>query len=259
MIVAGKQGTRQEALKKLNGQRINQAEILPLYARLPLAAQRSVLQPAARRRIVLATNVAETSVTVPNIRFVVDTGVARISRYNRHAGVARLPVEAISRASADQRKGRCGRTGPGVCVRLYSKPDFDARPPFGEPEILRSNLASVLLRMRALGLKELAEFPFIDPPDRRHVNDGLRLLRELRALDDGDELTSVGLRLARLPLDPRLGRMLLAAEDQDCVSDVLIITAALSVTDPKLRPPGRETVAFLRALSTDPHLPDHGE
>ncbi|MDX1513460.1 MAG: ATP-dependent RNA helicase HrpA, partial [Gammaproteobacteria bacterium] len=208
-----------------------------------LAAQRRSLTPGARRRVVLATNVAETSITVPRVRVVVDTGVARISRYNRHTGVTRLPVEPVSRASADQRAGRCGRTGPGVCVRLYAKEDYSQRTPYTEAEILRSNLAAVLLRMRALGLKDLADFPFIDPPDKRHVNDGLRLLRELRALDDEDELTALGRRLARLPLEPRLGSMLLAAEAQDCVADILIIAAGLSVTDPRLRPAGREIAA----------------
>jgi ATP-dependent helicase HrpA len=232
-----------DALGKLRGKQIPDAEILPLYARLPLPAQRRALESAETRRIVLSTNVAETSVTVPKVRCVVDTGVARISRYNRHSGVSRLPVEPVSRASADQRKGRCGRIGPGICVRLYSEENFQQRAEFTEPEILRSNLAAVLLRMRALGLKDLAEFPFIDPPSRRHVNDGLRLLRELRALDEDDELTSIGQRLARLPLEPRLGRMLLAAEQQDCVSDVLVIAAALSVADPRLRPPGRESAA----------------
>lgn len=232
-----------DALKKLRGRHMPGTEILPLYARLPLAAQRRALEPGKTRRIVLATNVAETSVTVPRVRCVVDTGMARISRYNRHSGVARLPVEAVSKASGDQRKGRCGRVGPGICIRLYSEDDFQQRPRFTEPEILRSNLAAVLLRLRALGVKNLEEFPFIDPPGRRHVNDGLRLLRELRALDEDDALTPIGRRLVRLPLEPRLGRMLLAAEHYDCVSDILVIAAALSVSDPRLRPPGRENAA----------------
>lgn len=232
-----------EAIRKLRGKPLPDAEILPLYARLPIAAQRRALEPGHKRRIVLSTNVAETSVTVPKVRCVVDTGLARISRYNRHSGVSRLPVERVSRASADQRKGRCGRVGAGVCVRLYSEEDFQQRTMFTEPEILRSNLAAVLLRMRALGLKDLAEFPFIDPPNRRHVNDGLRLLRELRALNEDDELTPIGRQLSRLPLEPRLGCMLLAAEHQDCVADILVIAAALSVADPRLRPPGRENAA----------------
>ncbi len=232
-----------DAARELKGKKFKGAEVLPLYARLPLGRQRRAIEPGDSRRIVLATNVAETSLTVPNVRCVVDTGVARVSRYNRHAGVQRLPIEPISRASAAQRKGRCGRTGPGVCVRLYSKSDHDERSEFSEPEILRTNLASVLLRMRALGIRDLEAFPFIDSPARRHVNDGLRLLRELGALDSSDELTETGARLARLPIDPRLGRMLLAAEVNNCVEDILVIASALSVSDPRDRPPGREVAA----------------
>ena len=164
-----------------------------------------------RRRVVLATNVAETSLTVPGIRFVIDAGTARVSRYAHRTGVQRLPVEPISRASADQRAGRCGRVGPGVCIRLYDKEEFEARPAYPEPEIRRSDLAAVLLRMLSLGMKDVERFPFIDPPDRRHVNDGLRLLRELGAVDADGDLTKTGRRLARLPLDPRIGPMLLAA------------------------------------------------
>ena len=232
-----------EAARALKSGKLKDAEVLPLYARLPLNRQRRAIEGGNRRRIVLATNVAETSLTVPNVRCVVDTGVARISRYNRHAGVQRLPIEPVSRASAAQRQGRCGRIGPGVCVRLYSQADLDGRPEFPEPEILRTNLAAVLLRMRALGIRDLECFPFIDPPERRFVNDGLRLLRELGALDCNDELTRTGGRLARLPLDPRLGRMLLAAESHDCAADVLVIASALSVADPRDRPPGREAAA----------------
>ncbi len=232
-----------EAARALKDKRLRNCEVLPLYARLPLARQRKAIEVGASRRVILATNVAETSLTVPNVRCVVDTGLARVSRYNRHAGVQRLPIEPISRASADQRKGRCGRTGPGVCVRLYSQDDYESRPEFSEPEILRTNLAAVLLRMRALGIRDLDAFPFLDPPARRDVNDGLRLLRELDAIDDDDTLTETGWRLARLPVDPRLGRMLLAAEALDCVADILVIAAALSVADPRERPPGREAAA----------------
>ena len=232
-----------EAARALEGEKLKGAEVLPLYARLPLNRQRRAIEGGERRRVVLATNVAETSLTVPKVRCVVDTGVARISRYNRHAGVQRLPIEPVSRASAGQRQGRCGRVGPGVCVRLFSEADLEGRPEFPEPEILRTNLASVLLRMRALDIRDLESFPFIDAPERRHVNDGLRLLRELGALDTRDELTETGRRLARLPLDPRLGRMLLAAESYDCVADVLVIASALSVSDPRDRPPGREAAA----------------
>ncbi|MDX1527651.1 MAG: ATP-dependent RNA helicase HrpA, partial [Gammaproteobacteria bacterium] len=232
-----------EAARALKDRSLNGAEVLTLYARLPLGRQRRAIEAADARRIVLATNVAETSLTVPNVRCVVDTGVARVSRYNRHAGVQRLPIEPVSRASAAQRKGRCGRVGPGICVRLYSEADYDDRPEYTEPEILRTNLASVLLRMRALGIRELESFPFVESPARRHVNDGLRLLRELGALDSQEELTETGRRLARLPLDPRLGRMLLAAEQYDCVAEILVIASALSVADPRDRPPGRETAA----------------
>jgi ATP-dependent helicase HrpA len=232
-----------EASRELRDAQLKGTEVLPLYARLPLGRQRRAIEPSGVRRIVLATNVAETSLTVPKVRCVLDTGVARVSRYNRHAGVQRLPVESISRASAAQRRGRCGRLGPGVCVRLYSEADYESRPEFTEPEILRTNLASVLLRMRALGIADLETFPFIDAPARRHVNDGLRLLRELGALDSSEQLTETGHRLARLPLDPRLGRMLLAAEAYDCVADILVIASALSVSDPRDRPHGREAAA----------------
>jgi ATP-dependent helicase HrpA len=232
-----------EAAHSLRDKKLEGGEVLPLYARLPLARQRRAIESGTVRRVVLATNVAETSLTVPKVRCVVDTGVARVSRYNRHAGVQRLPIEPVSRASAAQRAGRCGRVGPGICVRLYAEADYDSRPEFSEPEILRTNLASVLLRMRALGFRDLETFPFIDAPARRHVNDGLRLLRELGALDSSERLTETGRRLARLPLDPRLGRMLLAAEVYDCVADILVIASALSVSDPRDRPPGREAAA----------------
>ncbi|MDX1434863.1 MAG: ATP-dependent RNA helicase HrpA, partial [Gammaproteobacteria bacterium] len=219
------------------------AEVLPVYARLPLAQQQRLFEPHARRRLVLATNIAETSLTVPGIRYVIDPGLARIGRYSYRSSVQRLPVEPISRASADQRKGRCGRVGPGVCVRLYEEADYLARPAFTEPEIRRTNLAAVLLEMRALGIRDLADFPFLDPPDRRRVNDGYRLLRELGAIDERDRLTRLGRRLARLPVDPRIGRMILAAEELDCVAEVLVIAAALSVQDPRERPPEAEAAA----------------
>ena len=218
-------------------------ELFPLHARMSAARQQALFAPVARRRVVLATNVAETSLTVPGIRFVIDAGTARVSRYAHRTGVQRLPVEPISRASADQRAGRCGRVGPGVCIRLYDAADLAARPAFAEPEIRRSDLAAVLLRMRSLGMQDVERFPFIDPPDRRHVNDGLRLLRELGAVDAGDDLTSVGRRLARLPLDPRIGRMLLEAHVLGCVADVLVIASFLSVPDPRERNPGRKAAA----------------
>ena len=208
-------------------------ELFPLHARMSAARQQVLFTPAPGRRVVLSTNVAETSLTVPGIRFVIDAGTARVSRYAHRTGVQRLPVEPIARASADQRAGRCGRLGPGVCIRLYDEADFGSRPAFPEPEIRRSDLAAVLLRMLSLGMHDVERFPFMDPPDRRHVNDGLRLLRELGAVDAGGELTRIGRRLARLPLDPRIGRMLLEAHSLGCVADLLVIASFLSVPDPR--------------------------
>ena len=213
-------------------------EILPLYARLSAAEQNRVFQPhpPGVRRIVLATNVAETSLTVPGIRYVVDPGRARVSRYSHRSKVQRLPVEAVSRASADQRAGRCGRVAPGVCIRLYSEEDYRQRPRFTEPEIQRTNLAAVILRMLDLGLGAVETFPFVDPPDRRFVNDGYRLLRELGAVDGDRRLTRLGRELARIPLDPRLGRMVLAARERGGLHEVLVIVSALTVQDPRERP-----------------------
>jgi ATP-dependent helicase HrpA len=214
-------------------------EVLQLYARLSAAEQHRVFQPHDRPRVVLATNVAETSLTVPGIKYVIDPGTARISRYSNRTKVQRLPIEPISRASADQRKGRCGRTSDGVCIRLYSEADYEARPAFTDPEVLRTNLASVILQAAALGLGNVADFPFVDPPDSRNIADGVRLLAELGAIPPGGDatrLTGVGRKLARLPVDPRLGRMILAAKEHRCVREVLIITAALSIQDPRERP-----------------------
>ncbi|PRW64589.1 ATP-dependent RNA helicase HrpA [Actinopolyspora mortivallis] len=216
-------------------------EILPLYARLSSAEQQRVFQRHSTRRVVLATNVAETSLTVPGIRYVVDPGTARISRYSYRTKVQRLPIEPVSRASADQRKGRCGREAPGICIRLYSEQDFLARQEFTDPEILRTNLASVILRMTSLGLGEVASFPFVQPPDKRQITDGVNLLHELGALDGTDRkgnrrLTGVGQKLARLPIDPRLGRMIVEAESNGCVHETMVIAAALSIQDPRERP-----------------------
>jgi ATP-dependent helicase HrpA len=224
-----------DALRRLN---LRDTEILPLYARLSTAEQHRVFQPHPGRRIVLATNVAETSLTVPGIRYVVDPGTARISRYSHRLKVQRLPIEAISQASANQRKGRCGRLAEGICIRLYAEEDFLARPEFTEPEILRTNLASVILRMTALGLGDVEAFPFIDPPDRRQIRDGIDLLHELGALDTEGKrvLTEHGRRLAQLPVDPRLGRMILEADRNGCLQEVLVITSALSIQDPRERP-----------------------
>ncbi|MGV0743357.1 ATP-dependent RNA helicase HrpA [Mycolicibacterium sp. XJ870] len=228
-----------EALKDLRN-----TEVLPLYARLPTAEQQRVFQPShTGRRVVLATNVAETSLTVPGIRYVVDPGTARISRYSRRTKVQRLPIEPISQASAAQRAGRSGRTAPGVCIRLYSEADFESRPRYTDPEILRTNLAAVILQMAALGLGEIEEFPFLDPPDARSVRDGVQLLQELGAFDTSGALTDVGRRLARLPLDPRIGRMILQADAEGCVREVLVLAAALSIPDPRERPTDREDAA----------------
>ena len=211
-------------------------EILPLYARLSAAEQNRVFAPHRGRRIVLATNVAETSLTVPGIRYVVDTGLARISRYSLRNKVQRLPVEKISQASANQRSGRCGRVAAGVAIRLYDEEDFLNRPPFTDPEIRRTHLAAVILQMARLGLGEVERFPFVDPPERRQINDGYRLLQELGAMDEGRRITPLGRRLARLPVDPRIGRMILEAERQGALREVLIIAAALTIQDPRERP-----------------------
>jgi len=221
-------------------------EILPLYGRLSAAEQHKVFEPHTRRRAVLCTNVAETSLTVPGVRYVVDAGTARISRYSRRTKVQRLPIEPISQASADQRAGRCGRLGPGTCVRLYSEESYKARPRWSEPEIRRTNLASVILQMAAIGLPPIERFPFIDPPDRRSVKDGTALLEELGAFVTGQgerRLTSLGRKLARLPLDPRLGRMVLESSERGCLREVLVIASALAVGDPRERPAAKRAEA----------------
>jgi ATP-dependent helicase HrpA len=244
-----------DALRRLD---LPRTEILPLYARLSAAEQHRVFASHPGRRIVLATNVAETSLTVPGIRYVVDPGTARISRYNRRTKVQRLPIEPVSQASADQRTGRCGRVAPGICIRLYAEDDYDGRPEFTEPEILRTNLASVILQMAAIGLGDVAAFPFVDPPDQRSIADGIALLEELGALDlrRGDDhlrLTRIGRRLAQLPVDPRLGRMVLEAERNGCAREVLVIAAALAIIDPRERPAGEEQRADeLHARFADP-------
>ncbi|HVU72781.1 MAG TPA: ATP-dependent RNA helicase HrpA [Mycobacteriales bacterium] len=212
------------------------AEIVPLFGRLSAAEQHVVFAEHSRRRIVLATNVAETSLTVPGIRYVVDPGTARISRYSNRTKVQRLPIEPVSQASATQRAGRCGRVADGICIRLYSEEDFDARPEFTEPEILRTNLASVLLQLAALGLGDIEDFPFVEAPDKRQVRDGLQLLEELGALRDDGRLTKVGRQLAQLPLDPRMSRMIVEADRLGCLEQVLPIAAALSIQDPRERP-----------------------
>ncbi|MFE5855949.1 ATP-dependent RNA helicase HrpA [Streptomyces sp. NPDC056500] len=223
-------------------------EVLPLYARLSHAEQHRVFQQHTGRRIVLATNVAETSLTVPGIKYVIDPGTARISRYSHRTKVQRLPIERVSQASANQRKGRCGRTSDGICIRLYSEDDFEARPEFTDAEILRTNLASVILQMTAAGLGEIEKFPFIDPPDHRNIRDGVQLLQELGAFDTAQKdprkrLTPLGRKLAQLPVDPRLARMVLEADKNGCVREVMVIAAALSIQDPRERPAEKQTQA----------------
>ena len=230
-----------DALADLKPDRGRSLEIVPLFSRLSAAEQHRVFSshPATVRRVVLATNVAETSLTVPGIRYVVDTGLARISRYSLKTKVQRLPIEAVSQASARQRSGRCGRVEAGIAIRLYAEEDFEGRPAFTDPEILRTNLASVILQMTSLGLGDVGRFPFVEPPDRRNVSAGVQLLEELGALAGGGRearLTRVGRRLARLPIDPRLGRMILEAERLGCVREILVIAAALSLQDPRERP-----------------------
>jgi ATP-dependent helicase HrpA len=227
-------------------------EILPLYARLSHAEQQKVFQSHSRRRVVLATNVAETSLTVPGIGAVVDPGTARVSRYSARLKVQRLPIEPISQASAQQRTGRCGRTSDGICIRLYDETDFADRPRFTDPEILRTSLASVILQMAALELGDVEEFPFLDPPDARQVRDGVALLRELGALEPakagpGNRLTPLGRRLAQLPVDPRFGRMVLEADTLGCAEEAIVIAAGLSIQDP------RESPAEARQAAAEQH------
>jgi ATP-dependent helicase HrpA len=241
-----------DALRRLE---LRNTDVLPLYARLSSVEQHRIFEAPKKgslaRRVVLATNIAETSLTVPGVRFVVDAGSARISRYSRRLKVQQLPIEPVSQASANQRAGRCGRVAAGVCIRLYAEEDFDTRPEFTEPEILRTNLASVILQMTAIGLGDVAGFPFVEPPDRAAIRDGYLLLEELAAIeltdraesdsasDSGERgrtLTKIGRRLARLPIDPRLGRMVLEAERHDCVREVMVIASVLSIQDPRERP-----------------------
>ncbi|MFG2095787.1 ATP-dependent RNA helicase HrpA [Streptomyces sp. NPDC048612] len=232
----------------LNKKNLPATEVLPLYARLSHAEQHRVFQRHTGRRIVLATNVAETSLTVPGIKYVIDPGMARISRYSYRTKVQRLPIEPVSQASANQRKGRCGRTSDGICIRLYSEDDFLSRPEFTDAEILRTNLASVILQMTAAGLGDIEKFPFIDPPDRRNIKDGVDLLSELGALDAKQKdpkkrLTPMGRKLSQLPVDPRLARMVLEADRNGCVREVMVIAAALSIQDPRERPADKQQQA----------------
>jgi len=253
VFLSGEREIRDTA-ELLSGRLRDDVEILPLYARLSHAEQQKVFQQHARRRVVLATNVAETSLTVPGIGAVVDPGTARISRYSARLKVQRLPIEPISQASADQRAGRCGRTSDGICIRLYDADDYGARPRFTDPEILRTSLASVILQMAALELGDVEEFPFLDPPDARQVRDGVALLRELGALEPVSEaggarnrLTPLGRKLAQLPVDPRFGRMVLEADKLGCAEEAIVIAAGLSIQDP------RESPAEARAAAQEQH------
>ncbi|WP_227612299.1 ATP-dependent RNA helicase HrpA [Acinetobacter sp. S40] len=232
----------QETLQK-HGPR--HTEILPLYARLGLGEQQKIFSPSGKgRRIIIATNVAETALTVPNIRYVIDSGFARISRYSYRSRVQRLPIEAISQAAANQRKGRCGRIAPGVCIRLYSEEDFLSRPEFTEPEIKRTNLASVILQMQSLGLGTVEEFDFIEPPDHRLVNDGRKLLVELGAMSERkNELTKVGQMMSRMPIDPRLARMIVGGSHFGVLNEILVVVSALAVQDPRERPADKQMQA----------------
>jgi ATP-dependent helicase HrpA len=235
---------RKHALARPGLSSAHAPEILPLFSRLSASEQDRIFKPSGgQRRIVLATNVAETSLTVPGIRYVIDTGLARVKRYSYRNKVEQLQVEPISQAAARQRAGRCGRVAAGVCVRLYDEADFNARPPFTDPEILRSSLAGVILRMKSLKLTDVESFPFIEPPPAKAISDGYALLQELGGLDDDNRLTRVGEALAKLPLDPRIGRMLVAARDLGCLTEVLVIAAGLSTQDPRERPQDRQQAA----------------
>ena len=242
VFLSGEREIRETA-ETLRKHRLQSTEVLPLYARLTPADQGRIFKPSGLRRIILATNVAETSLTVPGIRYVIDTGFARISRYSHRSKVQRLPVERVSQASADQRKGRCGRVAEGVCIRLFSEDDYQSRIPFTEPEVLRTNLASVILQMKLLGFGDIGRFPFVDPPDPRLIKDGYRVLEEIGAVDGLRKVTRLGRAIARLAVDPRMGRMLMEAAQSHCLREVLVIAAALSVQDPRDRPVDKQQAA----------------
>ncbi|WP_281180404.1 ATP-dependent RNA helicase HrpA [Endozoicomonas ascidiicola] len=242
VFLSGERDIR-ETHQFLKDAKLAHTEILPLYARLSAAEQNRIYREHSGRRVILSTNVAETSLTVPGIRYVIDPGTARISRYSVRSKVQRLPVEAISQASANQRKGRCGRVAEGICIRLYSEEDFLSRPEFTDPEILRTNLAAVILQMLRMGLGDIAAFPFVDPPDSKAINDGFKLLQELGAVGKDRRITSVGRQLGQLPVDPRLGRMLIEANKNNAVHEVSIIVSALAAQDPRERPQDKQQAA----------------
>ncbi|MFK8066990.1 MAG: ATP-dependent RNA helicase HrpA [Gammaproteobacteria bacterium] len=235
IFLSGERDIR-ETMESLRKQNLKNTEVIALYAKQGTAEQNLIFQAHKKRHIILATNVAETSLTVPGIRYVIDPGFARISRYNPRSKVQRLPIENISQASANQRKGRCGRVSEGICIRLYSEEDFNARPMFTDPEIKRTSLASVILQLSSLRFGDIEEFPFVEPPEGRYINDGYKLLEELGAVDSSRNITSTGKKLAKLPVDPRIGRMILAAHDQNCMTEILIIASALSVQDVRDKP-----------------------
>ena len=242
-----------ETALQMRRQQYPHTEILPLYARLRQTDQQKIFQPHKGRRIILATNIAETSLTVPGIRYVIDTGLARISRYSVQSKIQRLPIEPVSRASADQRAGRCGRVAEGICIRLYDEADYLARPTFTDPEILRTNLASVILQMLNLGLGEVDRFPFIDPPRERAINDGFKLLYELNAIDEDRGLTQTGRRMSQFPVDPRFARIMLASLGHRCLRETLVIVSALSIQDPREFPADkRQQAQEIHGADSDP-------
>ncbi len=242
IFLSGEREIRETA-KELEGHAHGRCEILPLYARLSAEEQQRIFVPHKKRRIILSTNVAETSLTVPGIKYVIDPGLARVSRYSPKSKVQRLPIEPVSQASANQRAGRCGRVSAGVCIRLYSEENFQTRPMYTEPEILRTNLAAVILQMKALKLGKIEDFPFLQRPNARQIADGYQTLLELGAVTREFELTALGAKLARLPIDPRIARMILAGQGEGVEEEVLIIAAALSVQDPRERPLDKQEAA----------------
>ncbi len=232
-----------ETVQRLEEKRYANTAVMPLFGRMAASDQQKIFAPISEDKIVVATNVAETSITIPRIKYVIDTGLARIAWYNARSKTRSLPVAPISRASADQRKGRCGRVEAGICVRLYSEREYLERPLYTPPEIQRSNLAEVILRMLYLKLGRIQDFPFLDPPSPAAIKDGFAVLRELGAVDDHHRLTPVGKMMARLPLDPRISRMLIEARRENALRELMIIGAALSIQDPRERPLDQEAQA----------------
>ena len=244
VFLSGEREIREASLALRRAQ-LSHTEIVPLYARLSLAEQSKIFSPHKGRRVILSTNVAETSLTVPGIRYVIDTGRARVSRYSFRTKVQRLPIESISQASANQRAGRCGRVADGVCYRLYQAEDFEARPAFTDPEIVRTNLGSVILQMLHLRIGDIRDFPFIDPPDSRLISDGYKLLEELQAVNSAGKMTPLGKKLVSLPVDPRLARMILESSNNGSLNELIVIASGLSIQDPRERPGEKQQAADL--------------